>query len=718
MAEIYMNPIDYLSKNHMNNNMIKVVKNPSYNNTDYTYYNNNNNFNIIDPNKYYPETGIVNEYSSNGNYGYSSKNGFYTNNELTESSPEEYDDDYNYDNQNNFFYSSKNISDNYYSHPHNTKKLNPTSSNNNIIYINQNNADSPTYYNIDDLNINGININDQQYPYNSEKKQNMKIINNYELTQIPPTNNITSLNQMTGKISPAYGYNIKKNNLPNNIKIKNITSNTPSNVKTIPIPNNIKKDNFIFDPNKPVYQKVTNKIQPHPSDKIIRNNMPNVTNINTKGHNVKQIQSEPKNTIRNIINIHNNKELEEKNKIIVDNNKPENIIGQTTQEKIAQNGPQDNKEDLSKYVIEITDNNNNQYIDIIPENTFKYRALTQDDYNQIFLKGVGIINLGNTCFINSCLQALIHCKLFMQLFFSKGIQMKEDTTPISYHFLLLCIEMLDVEKRSHINYIDISYFKYIFGKKHPMFNGFAQNDSQEFCRIFLEDLSTELNEAKNKNIYRTLTNTDNKSKIVKDNEFFINFKERENSIINDLFYSQIITSFKCKCGSEIYSFQKIMDFPLLLPENVNQINIKNLLNNYFKSEVVDFEKKCDKCQQILKHNKEMRISRPPEILILSLQRINETTKKKNNCAVAFAEQLNIYEYIDHELGFDKECDYTLFSIINHVGDMDVGHYFTYIKPLGSQNWYEFNDSTVRKIVLQKTVFSYAYALLYIKSKYK
>ena len=110
MAEFDMSPLVYLGKNHMNNNMIKVVKIPSYNNTDYTYYS-NNNFNIIDPNKYYPETGIMNEYSSDGNYGYSSKNGFYTNNELTESSPEEYDDDYNYDNQNNFFYSSKNISD-------------------------------------------------------------------------------------------------------------------------------------------------------------------------------------------------------------------------------------------------------------------------------------------------------------------------------------------------------------------------------------------------------------------------------------------------------------------------------------------------------------------------------------------------------------------------------------------------------------------------------
>ena len=484
MAEIYMNPLDYLGKNYMNNNMAKVVTIPSYNNTNIAY-NSNNSFNVIDPNKYYPETGIVNEYNSSDNYGYSSKNGFYTNNELTESSPEEYEDNYNYDSQNNFFYSSKNITNNYYSHPHNTKKVNPTSTNNNknILYTNQNNTNSPTYYNIDDLNINGININDQQYPYNSEKNKNMKIINNYELA---------------GDMPPAYGYNMKKNNPTNNIKIKNITSNTPSNVKMIQIPNNIKKDNFIFDQNKPVYQKVTNKIQPHPSDKIISNNMPNVTNINTKGHNVRQIQSEPKNTIRNVTNIVNNKELEEKNKIKVDtNNQPENFVAQATQEKTTQNGPQDNKEDLSKYVIEITDNNNEQYIDIISENTFKYRPLTQDDYNQIFIKGVGIINLGNTCFINSCLQALIHCKLFMQLFFSKGIQIKEDTTPISYNFLLLCIEMLDVQKRSHINYIDISYFKYIFGKKHPMFNGFAQNDSQEFCRIFLEDLNTELNEAKN-----------------------------------------------------------------------------------------------------------------------------------------------------------------------------------------------------------------------------
>ena len=114
----------------------------------------------------------------------------------------------------------------------------------------------------------------------------------------------------------------------------------------------------------------------------------------------------------------------------------------------------------------------------------------------------------------------------------------------------------------------------------------------------------------------------------------------------------------------------------------------------------------------------MKISRPPEILILSLQRINETTKEKKECPVIFSEDLNIYNYIDHELGYDKECDYTLIAIINHMGNMDVGHYYTYIKPLGGRKWFEFNDSSVKEITPDKSVFSYAYALIYVKNKYK
>ena len=702
-----MESYDFSLTNYpINNNYVKVIKYPS--NTDNNNYSNNNYTSYESNNNYFPDP-VINEYNPNDNTGYNSKNGFYFNNELTETEPqsENYVDNYNYDNGNDDFYSSKNI-DKYYLQTLNNKYINSTDTRNNkIIYSNSNDRNILLTYN---NNIPSYtNINEQKYPYNTERTRNpvkqnhnMKVLNNYELIQLKPQTNTTNLNKIPGQVYPAHGINIKNNNIPiNNPKIKNNPIPNNSNVKTILIPNGVKKDNFFSEPNKNYYQKTINKPQAQLPEKIIRNNIPNMPNNNNKSHGVKMILPIPKN---NIADINKMEEIEEKNKIIVDYNPDEHNV------------PKNTNEDLSKDVVEITDNI--KYLELPPENTFKFRPLTEDDYKNIFLKGVGIINLGNICFINSCLQALIHCKLFMHRFFDKISQMKEDTTPISYNFLLLCIEMLDVEKRDKINYIDISYFKYIFGKKHPIFNNYLQNDSQEFCRIFLEDLSTELNEAKNKGIYRTLTNSDNKTKIFKDNEFFNIFKERENSIINDLFYSQIITSFKCGCGAEIYSFQKLLDFPLLFPENVNQINIKDLLNIYFKSELVDFEKKCDKCQQIVKHKKEMKISRPPEILILSLQRINETTKKKNDCPVIFREDLNIYDYIDHELGYDKECDYTLISIINHVGNMDVGHYYTYIKPLGATKWFEFNDSSVKAITPNKSVFSYAYALIYVKNKYK
>ena len=201
----------------------------------------------------------------------------------------------------------------------------------------------------------------------------------------------------------------------------------------------------------------------------------------------------------------------------------------------------------------------------------KRRPLNKSNYQRIILKDIGIINLGNTCFINSCLQVLIHCPSFIYGFFSKDKLINKEQTPISYYLYAICVHMMDTVNTQE-KYIDISTFRNKFAQKHQIFGGFIQNDSQEFCRVLLEDLSNELNEVKNKAIYKTLTISNKKTKIEKDEEFYKNFKERENSIIIDLFYAQLITSFTCHCGEETYSFQKILDFPLLLPENVQNID--------------------------------------------------------------------------------------------------------------------------------------------------
>ena len=110
----------------------------------------------------------------------------------------------------------------------------------------------------------------------------------------------------------------------------------------------------------------------------------------------------------------------------------------------------------------------------------------------------------------------------------------------------------------------------------------------------------------------------------------------------------------------------------------------------------------------------IKFSRSPEILIISFKRINKITQKTNECIITFPDLLNIYDFTDHEIGFDKESYYQLFSIINFFN----GHYFTYVKPLGSKNWYEFNDSVVKHIKIKNHIFPFAYSLFYVKNKYK
>ena len=258
--------------------------------------------------------------------------------------------------------------------------------------------------------------------------------------------------------------------------------------------------------------------------------------------------------------------------------------------------------------------------------------------------------------------------------------------------------------------------KEIFSSKHYDFRGFRQHDAQEFCRIFLEDINQELNEVKVKPPYKELS-TFKKSKIECNKEFDDNFKSRENSLVIDCFYSQIINKFKCKCGFETYSFQKILDIPLLLKKEGKKFELDDLLKTYFESENILFETKCEKCKEKQLHKKEMNFSQTPNILIISLQRRNERTGRKNNCPLKYPEVLNIKKYIDEDFQNENESEYMLYGIGNHSGDFNFGHYFAYIK-LNGEKWYEFNDSRVIPFLKTNNILysSSAYILFYKKAK--
>lgn len=567
----------------------------------------------------------------------------------------------------------------------------------------------PTSINVNANNINNLNLTNYVNPinYNSNKNENRK-------------RNHTFANAK--KITPRQN-NIEYNN-NNNINLYKNSHNKLNSNNQLNAGNNLNKKNILINQSRNNnINRIKRSINIDPNidvdNQYRHNNVQNNNNIITSGYNNINKAVVENNLTNPSKNINNNKMI-----AVVENNlipnKNMNNINQNAIKEIdlggTKNNIQNNKnipnENNFATIKKISEASSN----VLPTSSeMKKRVLSIDDYKNIIYKEVGIINLGNTCFINSCLQVLIHCKLFIYNFFNKQQLINKNNTPISYAFYELCKDMMQILDQQENKYIDISNFKKEFGSKHSTFDGYLQNDSQEFFRVLLEDISTELNEASNKTIYRALTNSDiKKTKQFRDIEFDKNFSEREKSIVTDIFYAQLIATFTCQCNHKTYSFQKILDFPLLLPENKPNVDIYDLLINYFQSEVIDFETKCEKCQRKQKHRKDTKISRPPKLLILSFQRIDSVTQKKNECVVTFPKILKMNKFIEEGIGNDINPIYELFAVINHQGTVDFGHYFSYIKFNHKEDWYEFNDSSVKPIAKNIESFPYAYALFYIK----
>ena len=308
----------------------------------------------------------------------------------------------------------------------------------------------------------------------------------------------------------------------------------------------------------------------------------------------------------------------------------------------------------------------------------------------------GLNNLGNTCYMNTCLQLLIHCSPFIEKLF-----IEEPKEKLSKDFYNLCNSQLsNISKPIEL--------KNEFANKHKSYIGYNQHDTQEFCRLFLEDISNEMNKVKIKPPYIELKD-ENKNKIQLNYEYDKIFKRREDSIVVDTFYGQIINIFQCKCGFETYSYEKFLDVPLLMKDKGKQ-KINHLLENFFKIDKIDWNVNCKECKKKKEHKKIVKIAYPPEILILSLQRYDIRMKKKNNCKIEFNENIDLKKFSDQDCCGNYSTKYNLIGIGNHIGSMDFGHYFAFINI--QNQWYEFNDSSCNEINKLNHVSETAYILVY------
>ncbi|RXN31300.1 ubiquitin 1 [Labeo rohita] len=112
-------------------------------------------------------------------------------------------------------------------------------------------------------------------------------------------------------------------------------------------------------------------------------------------------------------------------------------------------------------------------------------------------------------------------------------------------------------------------------------------------------------------------------------------------------------------------------------------------------------------------NMTCNIHKLPPVLVVQLERFHldcYNNYKKNTSKVEIQFQLSVKD----DSGFQHEYD--LYAVVKHSGSFQSGHYYAVIKSFEHHQWYEFNDSSVRKIPDLENPFwcEKAFLLLYKK----
>ena len=317
--------------------------------------------------------------------------------------------------------------------------------------------------------------------------------------------------------------------------------------------------------------------------------------------------------------------------------------------------------------------------------------------------------------MNSSLQILIHNEIFLNQI--SLIKINPFMNEIMNEFLEILFAILNYKYNEDNNYLINSYspikFKNYFIENHQNFKE-GQQDEIEFLRVLLDNISMETNRNKVKVEYKEL-NLEDKSKKIQNDEYHKYYLSREDSIITDLFYIQIINIFTCKCGKETYSFQKLLDIPLLIPREAKESKLEDLLFNFLNTINVSLKEKCKDCNKNKTNiEKHMTLGVLNDIVIFSLQRLDPLLSVKSNTRIYFPDIIDLKLFAD-ELIQNDNLKYRLFGTIHHNGSIQYGHYYSLIKI--KNEWFEFNDSLVTKKEIMEYNSNNVCILFYEKIKF-
>ena len=349
----------------------------------------------------------------------------------------------------------------------------------------------------------------------------------------------------------------------------------------------------------------------------------------------------------------------------------------------------------------------------------------------------GLANMGNTCYVNACLQILSHTYEFNEFLSKNGGEYKTRLNHKVDSVLLHEWDKLRTMMWSGNCIISpggfVSAMQKIARIKHmDLFSGFQQNDVAEFLMFLMDCFHTALArevEMKVRGVARNATDCAAKACY----EMMADMYKKQYSEVLNIFYGVQVSLIEAPNSPTEQALSTKpepfcilnLSFPSHANANANAfraVSLFDCLDHHCVPEVLSgdnawFNEATGKKQDV---HKRLSFWSLPNVLIIVLKRFEMNARGHvRKIQVPVDVPCNRADFSKYVHGYNpKSYVYDLFGVCNHHGGSPMGGHYTATIRNANNRWYACNDTLVKEVPLtdNSIVSNLPYCLFYRKIK--